>query len=423
MDRLFVILVSHKHLFSEIGGIESMAGLLLRKFQRSQGSIGVVCQGFSLSRFVCSRIFSFANPVSAFARKNTYSSPSPKSYSYLLYTIKELLFSLFAVPYILKLIKVARQEKLDPVLFAFDTVFGGVAASFASKLSGVSLISETHGLRQDYIKKITANKLLHFLDFSLEKFVVKSSVFLVSVNKQALDFWFLQGVAAGKLKLMRVPIDLEVFRRDLVSREVVREKMGIERDTFTIGFVGRLSKEKNVETLMYALSKAVTKYQIPRNSKLLLVGNGPEMCRLKEIASSIGLSENVIFAGFRHDVHKLINGVDVFVLPSSVEGNPTVVLEAMATEVPVLASSIPANVELISHMQDGLLFKEGEVNELEGLLSFTYQNRILMAKLGKAGKAKVCVNNDVNVIVEKFTSLFNEASLISNSKLNNSRNR
>lgn len=408
MKDLFVILVSHKRFFTDIGGIESMAKLLIRKIFLHRVPIGLVCQGPNLSKFVWSDIVSSSLHIPG-ANIESCKNPSflrKNNYPFLLYVIKEIIFSAFAMLSTLKIIKKARRKGLTPIIHAFDTVYGGLAAAFASRISGAPLLSQTHGLRQIYIRSVTKNKFIHALDYYIEKFVIRNSIFLISVNKEALNFWALQGVGANKLQLVRVPIDLKVFKADPKQRRIIREKLGIDEKVFTICFVGRLSPEKNVETLLHAFARARLKNLIPENSKLLIVGDGPLMNKLKKLAVSLMLAGNLIFTGFRSDVSLLMNGMDVLVLPSSIEGNPTVVLEAMATEVPVIASCISAHIEVISHLQNGLLFKDKRIDELTNIFSLVYRNNKLLKQLGRAGRSYVRGHNDVDKIIQRLEELY-----------------
>jgi glycosyltransferase involved in cell wall biosynthesis len=403
----FVVLVTHKNLIAEIGGVESMATLLLQKLQSQQsGNIGVVFQGSFPTHFVSSGIYSQQQNQT---KENKSRVPNlPKGYPYFFYFIKKLIFSILAVPQIIRLLNIARKNNFTPIIFAFDTAFGGLAAAIASKISGAPLLSLTHGLRQDYTIMITKNKILRAVDYNIERFVVTNSSLLTSVNKRALSFWNHNGVNSEKLKLIRVPVDSEFFKPNSTMRKDARNELGIENSAFVIGFVGRLSVEKNVQTIIQAFADAVSKDNLPNNSRLLIVGDGPEMNRLKNLVSSLGIATNIVFTGFRHDVNRLMNSLDVFVLASLVEGNPTVVLEAMATKVPVIVSSIPANEEFVLHMKNGLLFSAKNINELSARISAIYQNEELLVSLGQAGRNYVISNNDSNLIFTRLSNLFKE---------------
>ena len=328
--------------------------------------------------------------------------------SYVLYVIKEIAFSLFATLKILNLIKNLRRKDRRIILHAFDTVYGGLAAAVASKLTGVPLISQTHGLRTKFIRTITSNRFLIILDYLIEKFVINQSKFLISVNKEALIFWECRGIQKYKLKLLRVPVDLEVFKPNVKLRKYMRVKFGLNKKTFVIGYVGRLSPEKNVEILLRAFNKARQKESL-LSSKLFIVGDGLQRDRLKNLSISLSLSKDVIFTGFRRDIPLLLNGMDVLVLPSLIEGNPTVVLEAMASGVPVVCSNIPAHREIISHMRNGMLFSVNDVNELACILSLLYRNKKLLERLRKAGRTYVKSKNNINKIINALKKLYFEA--------------
>jgi glycosyltransferase involved in cell wall biosynthesis len=88
---------------------------------------------------------------------------------------------------------------------------------------------------------------------------------------------------------------------------------------------------------------------------LLLVGDGPDRKKLENLATSLGISEEVCFLGFRQDIPKILSALDIFVSPSLWEGLSISLLEAMAAAKPIVTTSILPNAELIQHEVTGLL--------------------------------------------------------------------
>jgi len=408
MKNKFLILVSHKKIFSEVGGIESMAKLFLKKSSLYGITSCVVYQGISLSKFVCYKLINSSQSLlDEKDDKKILSENMIIRYPFICYVIKELFFSLIATFIIINIVKKAREKGYIPIIQAFDTGYGGLAAVLASEISNTPLLSLTHGSGQKYIKQITNNKLIHVLDYFIEKFVIENSVYLICVNNESLNYWRIKGIEKTKLKLLRVPINIEVYKNDINYRNLIRAELNIDNDTFVIGYVGRLSPEKNIDILINAFSKIINKKLLPINSKLIIIGDGLLMNSLKNLALKLGIKQNVIFPGFRSDVPIVMNGMDILVLPSSIEGNPTVVLEAMATEIPVILSSIPAHKEIISHLQNGILFNG--INELIDDLLLVYQNKELLGRLCKTGREYINLNNNVDKIILEVLYLYDIA--------------
>lgn len=405
MNNIHVLLISHKKIQTDIGGIESMATLLMSKMPFHEINLTVICQGASISNFV-SVINADHQIFVNSARERKVVFVEKARVPYLFYVTKEILYSLLATLVILDMIKKIRKKGYKLVLHAFDTIYGGFAASIASAISKAPLIAQTHGLRSEYIRTITTNRILTTLDYLIEKSVVTNSKLLISVNEEALMFWKDRGIQDDRLQLIRVPIDLEKFKRNSKLRKDMRNELKIENDTFVIGYVGRLSDEKNIATLVMAFSDAYSAGLLPTNSKLVIVGDGQIRNKLTELSKSLSLEKNVIFTSFRKDIPSLMNGIDVLVLPSFVEGNPTVVLEAMATGVPVICSDIPANREIAYDLQTKALFNAKDISALSHLLSLLSRNKRLASEMSKKGMIYVRAGNDVNKTIEKLKELY-----------------
>lgn len=146
-------------------------------------------------------------------------------------------------------------------------------------------------------------------------------------------------------------IDVNRYKYNEKDRKQIRAEFGIE-DCIVMGHVGRLNYVKNHKFLLdvfYELQK------LKQKSKLLIVGDGEEKDNIIKKAENMGIKDNVIIAGVRRDVEKLLSAMDVFVFPSLYEGLPVTLIEAQATKLPCLISDSVSryakqnsNVEYIS---------------------------------------------------------------------------
>ena len=123
-----------------------------------------------------------------------------------------------------------------------------------------------------------------------------------------------------------------------------------------IGTVGRLDPVKDQITLMQAFIYLVNTYPAERNKvRLALVGSGLLQPKLRELSLEAGIDDLIWFAGERNDVADIMRALDLFVLPSINEGISNTILEAMATELPVIATDVGGNPELVINNQTGYL--------------------------------------------------------------------
>lgn len=157
-------------------------------------------------------------------------------------------------------------------------------------------------------------------------------------------------------------------------------------EDFVIGTVGRLDPIKNFDLLIQAFSKLKP---LENKPKLLIVGHGSELDNLKESARKCGISDSVVFTGERSDLEKLYPIMDVFVLPSKNEGISNTILEAMACGLPVIASNVGGNPELIDHEESGLLVESGAVSSFVDALQLYMDQPEFRTKMGAHAREKV----------------------------------
>jgi len=136
-----------------------------------------------------------------------------------------------------------------------------------------------------------------------------------------------------------------------------RREFGLSPSDFVVGCVGRLSAEKGHSVLLDAA--AIVTARAP-DARFLIIGDGPLQDELHKKAGRLGLGSKLLFTGPRTDVDALYGIMDLFVLPSLWEGLPTVIMESMASGVPVVATDIPGSRDLVQPGQTGWLARPGD---------------------------------------------------------------
>jgi glycosyltransferase involved in cell wall biosynthesis len=153
---------------------------------------------------------------------------------------------------------------------------------------------------------------------------------------------------------IRIPnaINTDRFKNIQINIKEKKKSLGIPPGSTLIGSVGRLADQKGYVYFLEAAAKLLTE-----NPELyfILIGDGPMAEEHKNHAHKLGIDQNVIFTGGRTDVEELLTCFDLFISSSLWEGLPTVLLEAMAAGVPIIATDIPGTNELIENNYNGLL--------------------------------------------------------------------
>ena len=171
-----------------------------------------------------------------------------------------------------------------------------------------------------------------------------------------------------------------------------------------VGMVARLTTQKGHSTLLQAMSKLVQQNTLLPH--LVLVGDGALRSSLEALASQLKLNSHVSFLGYRPDAPQLMYDFDIFVHPSRWEGFGLVFLEAMAAEVPIIATRTGAIPEIIEDGETGLLVPVDDGDALSDALSLLLANPPLRKQMGLAGRRRLDEHFSVQKMVERTAQIY-----------------
>lgn len=155
---------------------------------------------------------------------------------------------------------------------------------------------------------------------------------------------FSRRIAKNKLIVLKNGVDLDQYSYHINRRQEIREGLHISPEEFVVGHVGRFSYQKNQEFLISIFDEFK---KIRKDSKLMLIGTGDDMDKIKKQVEVLDLSEDVLFLGTVNDVFNYMQAMDVLAFPSRFEGLPIVAVEAQAAGLPVIASdAVTGSVKL-----------------------------------------------------------------------------
>lgn len=207
------------------------------------------------------------------------------------------------------------------------------------------------------------------------------------------------------------PHRLVVIRNGVDTRRVcpgdgrmARRKIGISEDVFHVGCVARLSPEKDHATLIKAF--AMLRKSLPA-ARLTLVGDGALRSMLEELARALGISEAVKFVGYTNDVASLLPSFDVFALASRSEGTSLTLLEAAAAGLPIVATRVGGNAEIVVDGESGLLVPDGQPEALAKALLQVAQRKD-RSLMGQRGRDEVVARYDLAKMVAAYDTLYSE---------------
>ena len=222
--------------------------------------------------------------------------------------------------------------------------FGDMAA-VCLKLEGKApvLIRTLHNeLRTEWSRRPLRRLLFTNL---LDPLLFKKEIGVSQFIKDNLDARWLAKRLRRKAQTIYNALDIGRFERERPDRQALRRALGIPEDAYLVGSVGRLVEQKGYDVLVEA---AALVCQRSPESYFIIVGDGEQAEALKHQAAARGIAGRMIFTGPRSDVESLLETMDLFVCSSRWEGLSTVLMEAMAAGVPVVATDIPGNRELLT---------------------------------------------------------------------------
>ncbi|MEV7326402.1 glycosyltransferase [Streptomyces sp. NPDC093970] len=271
---------------------------------------------------------------------------------------------LAALPRLVRFIRQGRYDLVHTHLYR-ACLYGRIAA----RLAGVrAVVATEHSLGETQLegRRLTAGvRALYLAGERLGRSTVAVSPSVAG----RLRRW---GVPGPRIEVVPNGIDLERFRHDPELRRRTRDRLGIARDAFVVGGVGRLAPGKRFDVLIRAL------LELPPDCVLLLVGGGPQEGPLRRAAEQYGVAARVVFAGERPylsadpadpDLPALASAMDVLASPCAEEAFGLAVVEALAAGLPVLYSSCPAVEDLPPGAAPAARRVEGGADAFAGALA------------------------------------------------------
>jgi len=294
--------------------------------------------------------------------------------------------------FILDLSRLLKQLKPDVV---HTRNWSGMDGILAAKLAGIqTIIHGEHGW--DMLDPFGDNTKRKFVRRFLSKMVQEYTC----VSKQIKNWLETDIKVRKKITQIYNGIDIEKYRPAKQDEKIeLKHFFSLSKENFVIGIVGRVELIKNHSNLFKAFHLVQQKYSFAR---LIIVGDGKEIQRLKSEAF-----ENILFFGYRADTDIVMRCMDVFVLPSFNEGISNTILEAMATGLPVIASNVGGNPELVENGVNGFLVDPSDPVQMADRVMGYISRPDIIVRHGEQGRKLAVDKFSINAMVQKYESVYN----------------
>jgi sugar transferase (PEP-CTERM/EpsH1 system associated) len=219
---------------------------------------------------------------------------------------------------------------------------------------------------------------------------------------QDLERWLVEDVGVPARKVVSICNGVDTKRFSPGAREAARLALGIGVEGFVVGTVARLDPVKDQIGMIQAFKEVASD---PR-ALLVIAGDGPARPELERAISTLGLEERVRLLGERNDVPQVLAALDVFVLGSVGEGISNTILEAMATGLPVIATRVGGNPELVVDEATGLLVEPRRPDRLGAMMRRYLENPELGTRHGRAARERATSQFSLDRMVGAYGDLY-----------------
>ena len=325
----------------------------------------------------------------------------------ILPNIKKNKFLIFVLPFLFifqffALIRIIRKEKID-LINAHWIMPSGITSLLATIILRKPLVISTHG---SDVFVLFSNFLSFFSKITVEKADKLTTTSSVAANFMASK----TNIITKNIEIISMGVDSNLFRPSLKLKKIgekkIIEKLGFFPNQPILLFVGSLAIHKGVDYLINAMPKILKKHS---SANLLIVGRGQQEDSLKKLVYKLGINQNVHFVGSieNNKLQYYYNLADIFVLASLREGLPVVLMEAMSSGCPVVATNIAGNPDMIENNKNGFLIKIKSPEEISRAVIKILSDENLKNRFVKNARKTIEEKYDWRIITDKFKTIFN----------------
>jgi sugar transferase (PEP-CTERM/EpsH1 system associated) len=267
---------------------------------------------------------------------------------------------------------------------------------FVAALAGVpGRVHGEHGW--DVIDVDGTNRKYNLLRRFMRRFVQRYIPLSVE-----LDDWLQRTVHVRPDRIARIYNGVDTERFSPARREILAADQPI-----VIGAVGRMQTVKDQPTLARAFVRLNGMFPALRGRlRLNMIGDGPLRSEVERVISEAGLSAQSSLAGARDDVPEQMRAMDIFVLPSIVEGISNTILEAMATGLPVVATRVGGNAELVVDGETGVLVPPSNSDALAQAIGAYVTDPVRARRHGAAGRQRVLRDFGMDRMLDRYMAVY-----------------
>jgi glycosyltransferase involved in cell wall biosynthesis len=269
---------------------------------------------------------------------------------------------------------------------------------FLARRTGAIPLSTAHGWSGHSVRE-------RWLYYPLDKRLLARYPRVIAVSSDVRGELLRYGARDDRVTVVLNGIDAEQFRRDPARSLVARHAFGLTSEEIAVVAVGRLEPEKRFDLLLRAFAPLAARRP---GLKLFIAGDGSSRQMLEAERERLGLGRASRLLGHVADPTDVYQAADVFVQSADNEGTPNAVLEAMAFEVPIVATDAGGTRELIRHGEDGLVVPRGDETALSAAIGSVMTDRAAARYRAESARARVESDLAFKTRVRRVDAIYEE---------------
>ena len=295
------------------------------------------------------------------------------------------------LPKLIRLIKAEQPDIVNTYLWTAD-LWGRLAAICA-------------GTAHIVVTEQNVDQWKRWYHVAIDKILFRWTRCAICVSHEVVRFYRDRlGLSERQLTMIPNAIDVSLFDRQPGGE--LRAELGIDPDEFVFTCSARLHEQKAHEVLIEAVRLIGAVAGNPMRYRVLLVGEGPRRDELQALVRQAGVGGRVIFLGLRQDIPEILLQSDAFVLSSDYEGLSLAILEAMAACLPIVATTVGGNAQIVEDGVTGLLVAPRQPEQLAAAMARLIDNPGRARQMGLSGRSRVQETYDIKSVTGQTVALF-----------------
>ena len=296
-----------------------------------------------------------------------------------------------------KQLKKLQKENQYDIIYCQQPV-GGVMGRLVAKKFKKPCIYVAHGFH--FLKG--GSKIKNLIFKTIEKHFAKHTTALVTINNE--DYEASKGWKAKHIyKVNGIGVDLSKYKPNTkLDTKAFKESLGFEKDDFIVTSIGELNENKNTYQILDVIKNI-------KNDKIkyLIVGQGPLKEQMEEFIKANNLENRIKLVGFRKDIQDILTISNVYIMPSHREGLSRSMMEAMCFGLPVVASRIRGNTDLVGENEGGILCEKCDKEAYKNAILQIFESKTLQ-KQYKDRNISFVKNFDIDIVLKQFEDIYEE---------------